>query len=127
MLAEQSDFSTDEFAWRELNKRFILVFKLNPGGAYMNGANNWVLLSIDVLLVHVTLERDLREQVLPDLPFSLDNIVLFLDFCTCFFLNLFSEWAPILFMCQVKELVWIVLLREDGLLFYFCAESGADK
>jgi len=30
-------------------------------------------------------------------------------------------------MCQVKELVWIVLFREDVLLFYFCAESGAHK
>jgi len=57
----------------------------------MYGAKNCVFLSIDVLLVHVTLERDLREQDLPDLPLCLDNIVLFLDFCTCFFLNLFSE------------------------------------
>jgi hypothetical protein len=127
MLAEQSDFSTGEFAGRKLNERFILVFKLNPSGTEMYGAKNWVFLSIDVFLVHVTLEHDLRKQDLPNLPFSLNNIVLFLNFCTCFFLNFFSELTPILFMCQVKELVWIVLFEEDSLLFYICAKSGADK
>ena len=53
----------------------------------MNGANNWVLFSIDVLLVQMALDHDLREVVLPDLPLSLNNVFLFLDLSACFLLN----------------------------------------
>jgi len=75
----------------------------------------------------MTLEHDLRIQNLPDLPFGLYNIVLLIDWSTCFLLNLASKLAPILFVCQVKEMVWIVLFGEDGLLFLFWAEGGAYK
>jgi hypothetical protein len=54
----------------------------------MNGANNWVLLSIDVLLVQMALDHDLRKVVLPDLPLSLNNLILLLNFRACFLLNI---------------------------------------
>ena len=53
----------------------------------MNGAHDCVLLRINVLLVQMALDHDLREVVLPDLPLSLNNVFLFLDLSACFLLN----------------------------------------
>jgi len=64
----------------------------------MNGTYDCIFLSFKVLLVQVALERDLRKLVLPNLTFSLDNIVLLLDFCACFLFNLARECAQILFV-----------------------------
>ena len=66
----------------------------------MNGANNCVLLSIDVLLVQMALDHDLREVVLPDLPLSLNNLILLLNFRACFLLKITMKRIPILFMSQ---------------------------
>jgi len=53
----------------------------------MNGAHDCVLLRINVLLVQMALDHNLREVVLPDLPLSLNNVFLFLDLSACFLLN----------------------------------------
>jgi hypothetical protein len=54
----------------------------------MNGANNCVLLSIDVLLVQMALDHDLCKVVLPNLTLSLNNLILLLNFRACFLLNI---------------------------------------
>jgi hypothetical protein len=75
----------------------------------MNGTNDLEFLRVDVIIVHVALKHDLRKQVLPDLPFSLDYVVLLFDFSFCFLLNLVSKIAPILLVGQKNKQVWIVL------------------
>jgi hypothetical protein len=59
----------------------------------MNRAYDRIFLSFKVFLVHLALEHDLRKLVLPNLPFSLNNVVLFLDLGACFLFNLARECA----------------------------------
>jgi len=93
----------------------------------MNGTYDCIFLSFKVFLVQVALEHNQRKLVLPNLPFSLNNVVLLLDFGACFLFNLARECAKILFVSQKKELVRIVLFSKDGLLFHFCAEGRTNK
>ena len=98
MLANQSNFYCVEFAIRELYERFILKIKVNSIGAHVNWTDDCKFLYVDVLCLNVTFEHGLCKLVLPDLPFSLNNVDLYLDASTCLLINLATELAPIMIM-----------------------------
>ncbi len=109
MLAFHSNYNALEFLSHELNKRFFLGEKENVSITEMNGTNDLEFLRVDFQIVHVALKHDLRKQVLPDLPFSLDDVVLLFDLSFCFLFNLVREIDPILLVGQKNKQVWIVL------------------
>jgi hypothetical protein len=98
MLAYKSNFSGLKFAIRELYERFILKIKVNSIGAHVNWTDDCEFLYVDVLCLNMTFEHGLCKLVLPDLPFSLNNVDLYLDASTCLLIDLARELAPIMIM-----------------------------